>query len=460
MTYRADVDFLDLCNPMLIKRNAHEFRRLHRLLDSADEAFLKATRTQWVSEAKDRYVKRLGEAETLATHLSEAYRTTWKALEGYGEAVETAKGHYSDGLSSEGKLSEVMARVAEPVTEKAQKAEPMRQWEDLRKRTGVLDWMAEVTADVDEIREEAEGYYNATEGSYADAARVEREARESCVLRLMRAYEGLPDFRGDLPHPREFLDRIPDFKREVGEAEDDPNVALPGSGPKVDGILAQAGDKRVSPKLAEIRAQIDGLPSAMENNYWLPSFSDDARREWIQANRDHIRYAAEYSELPPDVIAGIAWQEVGGDPGVADDVAQQYRQHQHEVWPEFQAVAEKMGMGGEEDETSMGPIAVQLRRSAEVLGYDPENMSRDQWNEVEKATQDPTTNIYIASEYLAQCKAESSFADVPSHEMTDEQYQELAARYNGGPYWEGDDAQGYGRGFMLKIDEARQALRD
>ena len=78
---------------------------------------------------------------------------------------------------------------------------------------------------------------------------------------------------------------------------------------------------------------------------------------------------------------------------------------------------------------------------------------------MEEALQDPGQNIFIASEYLAQLKAESEFAHVPPEEMTPSQYQELAARYNGGPYWAGPDAQAYGRGFNNDIENAREALR-
>lgn len=78
---------------------------------------------------------------------------------------------------------------------------------------------------------------------------------------------------------------------------------------------------------------------------------------------------------------------------------------------------------------------------------------------METALRDPGQNIFIASEYLAQLKAESEFADVPAEEMTPAQYQELAARYNGGPYWRTEDAQAYGRGFANDLNEARNALR-
>ncbi|WP_254075987.1 hypothetical protein [Streptomyces sp. P3] len=55
--------------------------------------------------------------------------------------------------------------------------------------------------------------------------------------------------------------------------------------------------------------------------------------------------------------------------------------------------------------------------------------------------------------------AESEFADVPAEEMTPAQYQELAARYDGGPYWRTEDAQAYGRGFANDLTDARNALR-
>jgi hypothetical protein len=50
MTYRTDVEFLELCNPALIERNAQEHRRFHQLLESTDSAFLKASCTEWVGE--------------------------------------------------------------------------------------------------------------------------------------------------------------------------------------------------------------------------------------------------------------------------------------------------------------------------------------------------------------------------------------------------------------------------
>jgi hypothetical protein len=46
-------------------------------------------------------------------------------------------------------------------------------------------------------------------------------------------------------------------------------------------------------------------------------------------------------------------------------------------------------LGGDPDNTFMGPIAIQVRRGAEVLGYDPEHLTDQQRGMVETTLQDP-----------------------------------------------------------------------
>lgn len=70
-------------------------------------------------------------------------------------------------------------------------------------------------------------------------------------------------------------------------------------------------------------------------------------------------------------------------------------------------------LAGPPAETSFGLIAIQVRRGAEVLGYDPENLTEGWRDTIEAALQDPGQNISIASEYLKTLKEESGFADVP-----------------------------------------------
>ncbi|GAA2820497.1 hypothetical protein GCM10010470_64750 [Saccharopolyspora taberi] len=75
-----------------------------------------------------------------------------------------------------------------------------------------------------------------------------------------------------------------------------------------------------------------------------------------------------------------------------------------------------------------------------------------------EALQDPKQNIFIAAQHIADLKQQTEFADVPADQLTPGQMQELAARYNGGPHWQGEDAQGYGRGFLKNIPQAREAM--
>ncbi|WP_372350383.1 hypothetical protein [Streptomyces sp. KL116D] len=445
MAYREDVEFLENSNPVLIERNAAEFRRLHRLIESTDDGFRKAAKVNWVSDARELYGKRLKEAEELAGLLSQAFQMSAGALTDYADAVTTARSHYKNGKASEGKLSEVMSREATAVTPTARAAEPLHQWEDLRATTGVGDFFMELGVDVDAIREDAERYYNATRNHYGDALRVESEARKDCLGILKGAYLSVPDFKSPVADPLDFLKNLGPLQAEAREASDNPYARLPGAGVKVDHIPTQGGNVIVTEPLARIYARVNGLGGeAQGNNYWWWSNDDDGRRGFISANKAYINAAAADSGLPPEMVAGIAWQEVEGDPGWLDDAARNGRG----IIPGT----------GDPDETSIGPLSIQVRRAAEVLGYDPENLTDMQREQVVAATKDPGTNIFIASEYLAQLKAESGFADVPPEKMTREQMQELAARYNGGPYYEDPNAQAYGRGFDKKVDQAKEAL--
>lgn len=85
----------------LIGRSVAEFMRLQNLINTADDAFRKAVKVDWQSEARDLYVKRLKEAKELTDALSEALRTVSTTLATYSEAVTTAKSHYKSGKVTE-----------------------------------------------------------------------------------------------------------------------------------------------------------------------------------------------------------------------------------------------------------------------------------------------------------------------------------------------------------------------
>jgi soluble lytic murein transglycosylase-like protein len=442
-----------------VERNALEFKRLRDLLlDIEPAANRVATQTQWVSENRKSYDSRLREARDLVTHLADGYDKAQSGLMHYAAALRTAKSHYSDGKRAEQTLASLISQVGDAVTRQAQEAGPMHQWEDLRGTTGFLDWAAELTVDIDDIRDEANHAHDQASAAYHRAKSVEGEARDACVTALDRAYKALPDFHGaDFVDAKKLLDAIPALRSEAAEASSDRLASLPGSGLKSDFSRA-VGKDDVSPALWDIRTRLSGLPEATDA-YWAVPRNVEERREWIAANKEIIAEAAQRSGLPADVVAGIAWQEVGGQWGWMDDGVDTVRQLARDGWIPIAPESMPSRLGGSPDETSFGPIAIQVRRAAEVLGYDPSNLTEGQRDTIEASLQDPGQNIFIASSYLAMLKEESSFADVPSDEMTREQRQELAARYNGGPYWQDEGAQAYGRSFDRNLDDARSALK-
>ncbi|MEU1448812.1 hypothetical protein ABZ474_47955, partial [Streptomyces mirabilis] len=134
---------------------------------------------QWKSEGSRHYEARLTEARKLLTQLAEGYHKAAGALSDYAFALEVAKAHYSNGKANEQSLANLIHTKGTAITREAQEAEPMRQWEDMRSTTGVMDFFAELTMDVDDIRDDANRLHDAAGGDFHLAKTTEHEARES-----------------------------------------------------------------------------------------------------------------------------------------------------------------------------------------------------------------------------------------------------------------------------------------
>ncbi|MFD9724138.1 hypothetical protein [Streptomyces sp. NPDC059072] len=459
LSYHKDVAFLEEANPPLVERNAAEFRRLRDLLVQVEEPARRAeTRTEWHSDGSHTYTKRLTEARQLVAEMAEGYDKAASALNAYAAALNTAKSHYRDGKRSERALAALIGTKGTAITKTAQEAEPMRQWEDMRATTGVMDFFAELTMDVDDIRDEANRLHDAAGGSFDLAKTVEQEARSTCVHALKQAYELLPEFKlsGDGKRP-DLYAAMADIRQEATEAAASPLTHLPGSAPKRE-VTGPLGNTAMSPELRDIRMRVAGLPEAVDM-YWDPKDSDQEKAEWIAANKWVLRYAAEHAGVPEALVAGIAWKEIPGQPGWFDDGIDTVRQWAES--PLSPVLPENLPSraGGTPDETSFGPIAIQLRRGAEVLGYDPAHLTEEQRALVEESLQDPAQNAFIAAGFLAQIKAEAGYGDIPPEQLTDNQMQEIAARYNGGPYWESDKPQYYGQDFRNNLGKIKDAMR-
>ncbi|WP_420079955.1 hypothetical protein ACN6AT_16235 [Streptomyces sp. JL4002] len=461
--HHEDVAFLAECSPALVERNADEFRRLRDLLvEVAEPARRAETRTQWQSEGSRTYTGRLAEARQLVTHLAEGFDRAAAALYAYAMALTTARSHYDNGRRSERALAALIAAKGTAVTRTAQAAEPMRRWEDMRATTGLLDGLAELTLDVDDIREEADRLHDCAGDDFHRARTVEEEARAVCVHTLRRSRALLPDYRtGAAGRRSDLYAAMAALRAEGAEARGGPLTRLPGSAPGPGTYGAADPDVLVSPQLRDVRMRVAALPDAAET-YWTPVVTDAMQADWIARNKELLRAAALHAGLPEDLLAGVAWQEIGGyQPGFLDDVTGALREQAAAPWGLSPVAPENLPwrLGGRPEETSYGPLAVQLRRGAEVLGYDPAHLTDRQRAVVEEALQDPRQNAFVAAGFLARIKAECGLADVPADLMTPARMREVAARYNGGPYWDLPKAQGYGDRFAHDLDRARDAMR-
>lgn len=437
--YYVDVKFLEDCDPVLIERNAKEYRRMRDLLDSIEPSVRKAEQVQWESVARASYEARLRDVRGLARGLYDGYDAAQSALLKYADAVADAEPHLRDGKEAQERLNGVLRGEGFPLTRAQQAAEPMRRWEDMRQTTGLLDWISELGLDRDAIEEEAERHYEQAGAAFARALNTERPAREACVAALKAATALIPDFRTAHKDAAALLLKVKALAAERAEAADNPLTSLPG-GPWSKGSTLTGPDATVSALLQDLRNHAKGMPEV--KSLWLTDAFGD-KREWALENQVAIRETAKVYGLPPDVVAAIAMQEVGGKPYAIDRQVETYRVAAEKGLSPLIPENLPGPLAGDRDNTSYGPMAVQIRRAAEVLGYEPANLTTDQRNEIRGALQDPTQNMLIAAKYMADLKAQTSFADVPPQQMTDAQKAELAARYNGGPYWQVPQARAY-----------------
>ncbi|MFF0116761.1 hypothetical protein [Streptomyces prasinus] len=103
----------------------------------------------------------------------------------------------------------------------------MRQWEDMRDTTGVLDFFAELTMDVDDIRDEANRLHDAAGGDFDLARTTEKEARDLCIHELKQAYDLVPDFQVFLTERVDIAAAMPDLRREAAESLSGGRLATP-----------------------------------------------------------------------------------------------------------------------------------------------------------------------------------------------------------------------------------------
>ena len=145
--------------------------------------------------------------------------------------------------------------------------------------------------------------------------------------------------------------------------------------------------------------------------------------------RNVLKDAAAKYDIPEFLLAGVAFSEFGGDPMWIDDVADGVRSFD---WSGPNWVDRNLTMTKDPNLTSFGNISIQVRRTAEELGYDVKNMSSAERNSLIASLKNPIQNIHITAKHLSTLK-QIDFANKPTAQLTAEDIKVIATRYNRGP---------------------------
>ncbi len=196
----------------------------------------------------------------------------------------------------------------------------------------------------------------------------------------------------------------------------------------------------------------------MENAFGVNPSESRLRRHkdgWISDKKNSIKRAAEKYGLPPEMLAGITWSEVGGEPDSAD---------------KFKHLVLQLPGFKPSNQLSAGDVSIQLRHVAKMEGLDPDNLTFTQERQLINRLQNEDYNLEMVARHLAEMR-DNVFPEQREQPLTDDQIKRLGYMYNMGehhPLLQPDkdlneaDKSGisnYGFDLMRKLERMRMLLK-
>ncbi|MGS2724900.1 RHS repeat domain-containing protein [Porticoccus sp. GXU_MW_L64] len=176
---------------------------------------------------------------------------------------------------------------------------------------------------------------------------------------------------------------------------------------------------------------------------------------WVKDKKEAIKKIAEYHDIPPEMLAGIAWTEVGGDPDDQDIIVHDLR---------------SMGLiSGDPLNTSFGDVQIQLRNVAKALNVDPESLNYGGRVQLIKLMQNENANLNVVARHIGEAMRQE-YDGLTAADYTDEHIRAAGYMYNiGYPHpliGEGKDLSeiskrgisNYGDDLLGKMDKMRGFL--
>ena len=120
---------------------------------------------------------------------------------------------------------------------------------------------------------------------------------------------------------------------------------------------------------------------------------------WVAHHRAAIRVAARDQGFPPELLAGVCWVEVAGDPAGIDRLAFEVRAFD---WSGPGWMDRNLTVTHTPAKTSFGAVSMQLRTAAHTLGLDPATLTTPQWRGLANCLENDAFNISLVARHLRQ----------------------------------------------------------
>ncbi|QRP64407.1 hypothetical protein I6J77_02795 [Rhodanobacter sp. FDAARGOS 1247] len=149
---------------------------------------------------------------------------------------------------------------------------------------------------------------------------------------------------------------------------------------------------------------------------------------WVRHNRKLITSNAAQYAMPAELLAGVCWIEVGGDPDSIDRVAFDVRSFD---WSGPDWIDRHLTVTHHPARTSFGSVSMQLRTASQTLGMDPARMSHAQLSNLADCLQKDVFNIALVARHLRMLIDHDGLQTQPPALGMDE-VRIAGARYNRG----------------------------
>jgi hypothetical protein len=141
---------------------------------------------------------------------------------------------------------------------------------------------------------------------------------------------------------------------------------------------------------------------------------------WVAHNSIRIGMSARKYKLPPQLLAGVSWIEVGGDPEMADNLV--FGSRFAFGWTGLPILKKPPLL------TSFGSVSMQLRTAAQTMGINTNNWTFNQWKQLSFCLEKDAFNIEIVARHLREL---ANYDKLPSS-LSLEDVRIVGTRYNRG----------------------------